>query len=382
VITSILVCLLLQAPSPELDGEQMLRILEGLHSGIHDFELVCEGRVTWADPELREKSEDPKRLERIFQGSYAYRAADGASYLDLYEKPLDSPTPTLLHSTHANLKGIHADIVRSADRRNYRPGFATQRGGGPGVLTFPCSPERFIYLYRWSRVKYSVANKTYKAEGWEEIDGNVALRVWVDEFPKGKRPDRIWSRYWIDMKRGGHVVKHEYHAGNQLRFRLYDVVLANIESPDGTARWFPVHADWESFLWKTEWRATPVLHESYDVVRGSLVFNRGLTDDRFSLDWKGRTAESPALQKTRQEYNSVPVEKPAQVRTGPQMRTDPAGVEEDLKKQLAEADRQAEQLDASSRRGWWNSSTLAQGGMTAFGVGILAAAFFLRRRLS
>jgi len=354
----------------------MMKVLEGLHSEIRDFELVCEGETTWADRELREKSDDPGRYERIFQGSYAYRAADGAGYLDLYQKSLGPTGATFLHGTYANLKGNLTEGVRSSDQRNDFPGLAAEKTGGPGALTIYGSPERFIYLYHWRRQNYGVANKSYKIEGWEEIDGNVALRVWVDEFPKRKLPEQKWSRFWIDMKRGGHVVKHEFHGGSHLRYRTYNVVLASIKSPDGSARWFPVHGERDTFLYGTEYRATPVFHESYNVVRGSLVFNRGLTDERFSLDWKGHKAESPALQKAHQDFKSTPL------KAVPHARTDPAGVEEDLKKRLAEADSQARQLDASPSRGWWNSTTLMQGGLTALGAGILTVVFFLRRRLS
>jgi hypothetical protein len=182
----------LQTPTTGIDGEQLMGVLQGLHSEIRDFELVCEGTTIWADPELRRKSEEPERHERLFQCGYAYRTSDGASYLDLYRKALDSSNAHFLHGIHANLKGNLTEIVRSSDQRNSFPGLVAEKPGGPGVLTFPCSPERFIYFYYWRRQNYSVAKITLKVEGWEEVDGHPALRVWVDEFPSSRLAQQKW----------------------------------------------------------------------------------------------------------------------------------------------------------------------------------------------
>ncbi len=55
---------------------------------------------------------------------------------------------------------------------------------GVGSLTFPCAPERFLFLRRWRGFGYSFDGQGYKCEGWEEIDGNPALRISIDYAPK------------------------------------------------------------------------------------------------------------------------------------------------------------------------------------------------------
>jgi hypothetical protein len=63
------------------------------------------------------------------------------------------------------------------------------------------------------------------------------------------------------------------------------------------------------------------------------------------------------------------------------LRTDPVGVQAHQERRLAEAERQARQLDASpAARSGWGSGFLLQLGLAVFGIGILFAAYLIRRR--
>jgi len=363
-----------QVSGPRLDGEELMRLLEGLHSEVRDFELVYEGEIRDAEtaPEELKKIGSPRR-QCSFQGSYAYRSVDGAAYLDLFEKRLD-PTQDDIRSTYAQLRGKSFELVRSPDQKGSRLPSIGQTGP-VGAFGFPGSPERFLYMRQWRSIGYSIGGAGYECEGWEEIDGNAVLRISIDYAPKA--PWRVIWRYWIDLKRGGHVLREEMRKGADLWWRLDGVQLARVKAGTGKEIWFPVRAEFDSFLFGTKVQASPVLHESYRVVQGTLVFNRGLPDERFSIEWKGHRAETATLKKAAEEYRSTP--KLALSR----LRTDPARVQEDQEKRLAEADRQAGQLDASppSRLGWnWN--LVLQGLLAVSGVGVLASAVILRRRLS
>jgi hypothetical protein len=351
-------------------------VLEGLHSDIRDLELVCEGEVRDAEtaPEELKKTGSPRR-QFSFQGSYAYRAVDGAAYLDLFQKPFD-PGQNDLRSTYAQLKGKSFELFRAPD----------QKGSGVpsvkqihtvGAFGFTCSPERFLHMRLWRKLGYSTSGLGYECEGWEEIDGNPVLRISIVFSPKSPQSERAIWRYWIDLKRGGYVLREELRKGPDLWWRLDGVQLARVKLGADKEIWFPVRAEFDSFLFGTDVQPSPVLHDSYRVVQGTLVFNRGLPDERFSIKLKGHRAETAAFKKTVEKFESTP--KSALSR----LRTDPAGVQEDQEKRLAEADRQAAQLDASppSRRGWnWNF--VLQGLLAISGAGVLAFAVILRHRLS
>lgn len=268
-------------------------------------------------------------------------------------------------------------VFRTPDRKSGREPVRVT-AGAPGSFGFPGSPERFIFLSYWRRLSYSTKDIEIESNAWDEIDGNKVLLLTVNEFPHSHLPEKKWSKYWIDLKRGGNVVKYEFYAGPNLRYRDYNILIRSVELPNGQRIWFPVHGEHESFYLRRHYSTVPVCHETYDVVRGSLVLNNGLTDERFSVRWDGHRPVTTGLKEARREFEAVPP-KPAP----PQLRTDPAGVEEDLKRRLAEADRQARQLDASppSRRGW-DMGIIAQSTLASLGVGTLIVAFLLRRRAS
>jgi hypothetical protein len=376
ILTLVLSVMAAQPSHTDLGGEEFMSILKGLHSDILGFELVCEGEIRWADTADDLKKTQPEGHECRFQGSYAYRQKDGAAYLDMYSKPLGSDG-TLLRGTYAQVNGKSSAIRRAIDQVR-QPEVIRESRGGPGSFTFACSPERFIYLYFWRMLGYSTSAIEYSDEGWEKIDGSMTLRVKIDCTPNGDAARKLWFRFWVDMSRGGHVLRAEcYQQGTVLRSLVHNVKLARMRLNSEKQIWFPIYAEHDSFLWGMGHRTKPVLHETYGVVQSSLVFNRALTDDRFTVKWKGPQAESTALKKSSLAFVSTSKMVP------PQLRTDPASVEEYQKLKLAEADRQAKQLDASppGKRSW-TSDTFIQLLSAILGVAILIIAFFLRRRIT
>ena len=142
--------------------------------------------------------------------------------------------------------------------------------------------------------------------------------------------------------------------------------------------WFPVGADLHTFTFDIgKIEKTAVFRQTYRLVRGTLVLNRGLKDERFSLDWKGPRSKDAILEKFVADI------KPKRVPQDVSQRNDPASIRAYQERKLAEADRQAAQLDASppARRGWdWTAIT--QGLLAISGMAILAGALILRRRQS
>jgi hypothetical protein len=340
-----------QHPDSAADGSRFMEVLSGLHSNICDFELVCEGAIKRIDrPE--ERTKDAPNSDRVFQGLYAYRSIDGAAYLDLYERYRDEKR-SAVHRTSVYLKGACSKTAVAADRRAER-GRIAKSASSAGAFRLPCSPERFIYISKWRAMAYATKEVGFESEGWEEVDGHLAMRIKIDESPQSEPSVKNWSRYWIDMSRGGHVLKHEDYVGTNLRFRMHNVMLSEVRLPNGKDIWFPTRGVFESFLSGNDYKKNPVFRETYGVVAGTLVFSSRLGD------------------------NSTP-----QQREHQRLRTDAARVDEDQKRMLADADGQSKQLDASppSRRGW-DYSAIAQIGFATIGFFAFAVGFFLRRKSS
>lgn len=379
LVKTMVICIMIlamattQDSGPGLDRDELIQALEGLHAGIRDFELVCEGSITAVAPDMTAQAR--AKRDRAFQANYAYRSVDGAAYLDLMQKPFDSGRP-FFRTTQSLLSGKVSEIQRQSDEKG-RSGPIGERRGGPAAFRFPCSPERFIFLSKWRGLRDIAAYLEYQCEGWDNIDGNPVLRVSIVFNPKRTTAEKSWSRYWIDLNRGGHVLKEEFYSGSGLLWRVYGIRLARFPLAAGKEAWFPVAAEMDSFGTGNGVQKTPVMHESYRVVQGSLVFNRGLTDERFSVNWNGRKAETPAFTKMARENATKP--RPP----SPTLRTDPVSVQQYQEEKLAEADRQSRQLDASppSRRGWSWNDTLPWF-VAVSGVSIISVALLLRRRVS
>lgn len=369
MLHALLVSLLIVGQTPPMDGEQLMEVLRGLHAGIQDFQLVCEGRVECpaADSEA-----ERQKWESRFQGTYAYRAADGAAYLDLYTKRASSEA-SFLRKTCASVKAKRFESTLSSDQKHLAFG-PVEGVGAPRVFTGIGSPERFIYINLWLQMSYSFHRYGYLFKGWEDVDGHPAVHVIVDENPKSVEANKFTSHYWIDLGRGGHVIKKEFYQGAKMWYRLHEVRLALVPAGRGKEVWFPLQATMDTFLRGTEILQTPVFHEIYYVVSGTLVLNQGLGDERFSINWKGPVARSEAFDRIARDYRASP-SRPIAV-----PRTDPVGVMEDQKRRLAEADRQARQLDASpsSDRGW-DHGRIVQYGAAILGAGSLIFAYFIRR---
>jgi hypothetical protein len=147
------------------------------------------------------------------------------------------------------------------------------------------------------------------------------------------------------MDRGGYPLKVEFSLGEELVSRVV-IKLEQVSQPDGTKIWFPMEAEAKSFLLSDgSCSAEPQTRETYSVVNGSFVLNAWLSDNRFSVDWKGDAYGRADLSQPLPQPINQPVPPP---------RTDPEGVRKNLEEKRIEADCQARQLDAAApARNFW-----------------------------
>lgn len=357
----------------QINDDQLMRILRGLHSDIHDVEFVCEGSVTKMNVGPEGSSGTRDEIRNRFQAWYAYRE-DGAEYLDLYQRPTGSESE-FLHRTVAQLKGKLEDRIEYPDLKESPP-VARLENTSTGSCTFNGSPERYLKLWYWKKLSYSTASIELTYEGLENIDGNPVVRLLIDEYPKNHVPFKKWTRYWVDLGRNGHVVKQERYWGADLVFRMHNVVLTQFTDERKRQVWFPTHAEFDTFATGGKFRATPVFHETYDVVRGSLVLNRDLPDSRFSLKWKRPRTGPEGFIKASKEFQGVPAKR----RPEP-LPSDPSSVQRYQEEKLAEADRQAAQLNASPpEQGYFTREALAPWGLALLSIMVLGGAITAKYR--
>ena len=354
---------------------QLARIMDGLLAPIRDLEMVCEGSVRFVDEADPARPEKIKRLDKRFQTSFAYRR-DGAAYQDIYKRKMQAADAPLEHTTEAFLAGTYTKVGSYSNQKPTRARIVDN--GSTGSLIIDGSPLRFLYFWKWERFIKNFHSWSYDCKGWESVDGHRCLHVEFSEFPNLGSAERSFHRIWIDLDRGGHILKEEFVKGSDIWYRVRDVKLKQFTLPGGETVWFPVHGVLESFANGNRFLTTPVLRETYEVVAGSVVFNQGLPDERFSVDWNGSNPKNAELAETRKQFQ----ERQSKAPDPPKLRTDPKGVAENLDRMLDEADKQSRRLDASApSRRTWNVLTLSQTFMTLLGVGVLVLAVLLKRRV-
>ena len=362
----------------EVSAEQFVRLMEAQTAPIRDVSYTYEGEMIWIGSAAT-LGIPLERFGEKFQGISAFRS-DGAELFDVYARSIVTPAPVSNYKV-SHLKGTlqHLDLL--PDQRKVNRGVGVMKSGGsPGSLGGPNSPHVLFYYWLFAILKDPQAYG-YRCRGWGDVDGHPCLRVQLNPGWVAEPDDQNHSLYWIDMERGGHPLRVDAIRNGQLSARVDQVRLQEVVTAGQPTVWFPFAARMEGFEWEGTFHSKPVLRETIAVVHGSVVVNQGLADAAFAISDVGKPVK-PEARKVREgtrnlaltrEFETTPI--------APEPRSDPAGVRERLDQELAEADRQARQLEAQapSREGW-GGMVLAQTLLAAIGVSLLVGYGWFRRR--
>jgi len=348
--------------------EQFSRIVKGANADVKDVSFLYEGRLEKIGPG-NVSVDDQEHFRRKFQGNYTWRK-DGSILVDYYNRgvTLDSG---FTHSSIVLFGGKTEMIDRFPDRRS--PAAKTSQSQNSWLL-IDCNAHiiNYLWYYHWLP---DPAKLNYIDMGWETIDGHRCLKVQLDGAPGPVNPKRSKYLLWVDVERGAHPLKIEYlMAPPHVLARTHSVQLESFPLPGGRRVWFPISGVRDSFLQGNNYLSEPVFRETSFVVRGSLLFNQQLPDRFFTIK-KGDPRTAPGGLLMKKEFDELLANSP------PPMRRDPKSVEDRLQKQLAEAERQAEMLEASSpSRRFWSAALLSQIGIFTFGVAVIIWASILIRK--
>jgi hypothetical protein len=213
--------------------------------------------------------------------------------------------------------------------------------------------------------------------GWADIDDHRCLKVRLGLLP-GSKTTSIYKIFWIDLIRGGHPLQVEQYHDGKLVYRVGGIELAKVPDVSGKKIWFPIKGEMNVYgSLASTFHDYPIARETYGVVLGSLQLNRDLPDSAFVVHTKPRTELGNAVSLKQAhpiEIQPKRIERP---------KTDPASVKARLDANLAEADKQAEEIRASSpARETWNAATIMQAAIALVGVLAIGSAVWLRRRSS
>lgn len=349
-------------------AQQCQRAIAESHSAIQDLSFIYEGRLT-----NRPTSAGGKGVSFAFQGHFAYRCADGATFVDVYRRSPDG-TASVERSRMA-LTGNKLERFEEGPDQSTRPGRPDTEKGSGGSLNQAFCPNRFLWLW-FFRDNPDLSALDYEFLGFEDLDGRVCWHFQVNRFPGGTRKSR--NEFWVDVGRGGHPLRVEMYRNDRLFLRVRDVQLKQVPSGKEKSVWLPIRATVDGFDESKPLVEEPIGQENYELVSGSVLVNRGLHDDRFRIEPSSPDDLPSPLRAIDGDLKTAQHET-AERSSG--IRTDPEGVRQKLEEQLALADQQARQLEASSpARERFGSASILRWGLVSLGVVLAVVAVLLVRR--
>ena len=172
----------------------------------------------------------------------------------------------------------------------------------------------------------------------EQVEGR-SLKV-LDAGLKGVPGSRLF-RFWIDLERGGHVVRKDFYLSPKEVGGRLDIRLTEFKIGDAKV-WMPTHGEMSNYAkekgGKPVVSSTPTTTETIYVNGGSMEFNKKPGNEVFEVKYKAGTPVSDNLRKLQFEYGQ---QKPG-------VRKSKAETEAELRAQVDEAQKQGKELLASS----------------------------------
>ncbi len=321
------------------DKEDFARLLEVASSAVQD--LSCEFEGTWTFPQgLGDEELGEGGLYEAFAGTFLYRE-DGALRIDTFRK---SNTNQLMRSTTAVLGGRASFNTRAEEA----PGGRVWVEAATAHVADTTGSYGRIFCLPLLRGYLADPERRMRLVGQEAVDGHLCEVV---EFSHDRVPDMTAEiasveRFWIDLGRGGNALRREYYAGRKnLSKRMHSITLTSYDAGEGRTAWVPVGGAFDGFGREGPNRESiyddePTYSELVTVLAGSVRVNTGLGDDRFTVKYKDGTFVTDRLKQSQYEFR--------QARPPREVPLSRAEAEQQLKEQLADADRQRDELRATS----------------------------------
>lgn len=327
--------------------EDLVKLVQAQIAPLKDVGFVYEGKVQWIGPKSL-LGTDLEGFGREFQGTYLYRN-DRSALLDVFNKDLHAGSEIL--RSKQSLLGGRMESVRNALDERTTPDKSRGVKIGTGSMesfTSEISPHLFFWTW-WLSLLHDLQKWGYEFQGWEDVDGRSCLRFQLNRVFGPERSQLEFKRYWIDMERNATILKVEFFQKGKFSSRIDQVKVMRVATGGNESFWLAVGARSQGFVWNGQSYSEPVQETLMYVVNGSILVNSGLPDAIFTVSRNAGLPTSGELQKLRMAASNLPLAK--EFEANPPLsrpKTDPASVRESIETRLAEADKQAEQLQASS----------------------------------
>ncbi len=351
------------------DRSQLAQLIAAAQQDLcHDVGFEYEGQQVIPGELGREAQKlQADGVRFSFSGTFT-RREDGATLTEIYslDKKYDMPS----RITVALLEGVGEDLSQKATEK--RGEIAARKQG-------PLSHYRVgDYHVIWAADKVlDLAKSVYQYEfrGTDRIGDSeclvVRFRLELEGTPA--TAESSTKTFWVDINRGGHVVRSEDHWGGRLA-RTATVELGRFGPRPGKICWLPISGRVESHVafraGKQEFLKEPVYHDTHHMIPATVRFDRNLTDEQFTVKARPGDVVSDEVRKARYEFGQYMV-RPAKPTTVPS----DTEVKANLDRMLKDSSLMAKELKASSPlrdgSGWASYWPWAIAGLAVAGSGFV-----------
>jgi hypothetical protein len=344
------------------DVRSLIEAMESLQQPVEDFRCEFEGQVRYHDKVAETVKLGEGGLYRSFSGIFVWKRGGDVHSDAWMRRAADSQISRQTLSVRTQ-----QDRAEEYSRLNDAAmGSVSIRKAGEVKLEQRECPGQIFLL---DTIKRVVA--THDARVVDEQVGDRPLKVL--EIPVRGAPSSLLVRYWIDLRRGGHVVRTEsYGQGGLVRGRG-EIRLAPFRVGKSEV-WMPVSGTSVGYVALVDRKPVvtkePQVTQTIDIERGTIEFNKHPGPEVFSIKYKPGTPVTDSLRKIQYEYGQQTV-------AGNPTKSE---VEAMLREQLVKAEEQKATLVVASTSDGFVWATWAAWGFGSLVVASLVLLWNERRR--
>lgn len=337
---------------PAGDVRSLLATIEALQQPIEDFRCEFEGAEYARGPVAAQRKVGADGVADRFGGTFLWKRGDVRS--ETMHRRAPDGYITRESVVIRRREGKAEQVSRVNDSVMPVASILAPKDldrSGPGHLEQIFLTDYLKQLAADSRYELRVSDDVVEGDPYKALDVAIA-----------GIPDSRTGRYWIDLRRGGHVVRAEGYGSDQAILSRLDVKLARFKVGDVEA-WMPVSGEYASYaaFEKGSLALTkePTVLSTVNVLQSTLQFNKRPGPEAFTLKYKPGTPVSDHLRQMSYEFGRQTIG----------LKPSKADAETMLNEQVARAEAQNKLLVASPAQdgdGWswmiWGFGGLALAG--------------------
>ncbi len=366
-VLAVLVALQSADKTSPLGVRSLIDTIEAIQQPVEDFRCEYEGRIYYKDKTSEMVSKlGPDGLFDEFGGIFIWKRG-GDTYSDA------------MHRQQPDGKIIRESLVVRA-RENQAEYYQRKNDAplGYALIERPrnvnaCRPACLGQIFLIDEIKRLAADTNFEGSVSEEMVDGHQLKVLAFALNgiKGVESSLIF-RFWIDLQKGGHVVRQESYAPGKVVNGRLDIKLTSFKIGDVQV-WMPTSGESVGYAAEKDGKpvtaSEPTITQTIYVNGGTMEFNQKPGVAAFKINYKPGTPVSDKLSQLQYEFGQQ------RVTDRPTKRQ----AEESLRAQVEEAQRQGKELLASSPardRDWSSVAVWLFGGFAL----VASIALWVQRR--